>query len=264
MSRRGRRFLACGRVSRILSRVIRCLTLVAAVGAVLTVPLTVTVLLLTVTDILHVPVTVVGAAGTVTVAAVVVAFTTVILPGRVVATAATGRGGAAATAGGGVAPAGAVTTRVEAPRSGRRRAGPLQLRQRCSMQVRGSGGTYLDLQQVITTDALVVHLVIGIISITARLILNECEAMTLLVSSQVHPWELFEGRLTDGWRPNAEQGCHSEQDDHTFGWMLDWLFFVVSRRDEKQNEVDGPTAPGVERGLSTGGHGAGSLDRLDS
>lgn len=36
---------------------------------------------------------------------------------------------------------------------------------------------YLDLQQVIATDALVVHLVIGIISITARLILNECEAV---------------------------------------------------------------------------------------
>lgn len=44
-------------------------------------------------------------------------------------------------------------------------------------RARRSLRTYLDLQQVIATDALVVHLVIGIISITARLILNECEAV---------------------------------------------------------------------------------------
>jgi hypothetical protein len=40
--------------------------------------------------------------------------------------------------------------------------------------------TYLDLQQVITANALVVHLVIRIISVTARLIFDEGEAAGLL------------------------------------------------------------------------------------
>jgi hypothetical protein len=38
--------------------------------------------------------------------------------------------------------------------------------------------SYLDLQQIITANTLVVHLVVGIVRITATLILNEGEAGT--------------------------------------------------------------------------------------
>jgi hypothetical protein len=36
--------------------------------------------------------------------------------------------------------------------------------------------SYLDLQQVVPTDALVVHLVVSVICVTTALVLNECEA----------------------------------------------------------------------------------------
>ena len=36
--------------------------------------------------------------------------------------------------------------------------------------------SYLDLQQVVSTNALVVHLVVSIICVTTALVLNECEA----------------------------------------------------------------------------------------
>lgn len=137
MGRRGRRLLACECVSafaRIEHAHHRHLTLLAAIGTVLAVALalTVTVLILAIADVFHIAVTVVGAARAVAVAAVVVAVTTVILAGRVVTTAAAGRADATTTAGGGVAPTGAVTARVEAPRSGRRGTGPLQLGQLCA------------------------------------------------------------------------------------------------------------------------------------
>jgi hypothetical protein len=37
--------------------------------------------------------------------------------------------------------------------------------------------TYLDFQQIVTSDAFVVHFIVGIVGITAALILNESEAI---------------------------------------------------------------------------------------
>jgi hypothetical protein len=55
--------------------------------------------------------------------------------------------------------------------------------------------TYFDFEDIITTDALVVHLVVGIISITSVLVLNESEPV-LRQLNRKQP-EYF--TLTDGW-----------------------------------------------------------------
>ena len=39
---------------------------------------------------------------------------------------------------------------------------------------------YLDLQKVVAANALVVHLVVGIVSVTAALVLNEGEAVYIV------------------------------------------------------------------------------------
>jgi hypothetical protein len=53
--------------------------------------------------------------------------------------------------------------------------------------------TYLDLQQVIATDALVVHLVVRVVGITARLVLDEGKAAGLLEPGS---FALGKGQLT--------------------------------------------------------------------
>lgn len=53
-------------------------------------------------------------------------------------------------------------------------------------RVGGHWSTYLNLQKIITADALVVHLVVRIISITARFILNEREARDKLLADAFH------------------------------------------------------------------------------
>lgn len=42
--------------------------------------------------------------------------------------------------------------------------------------------TYLDLQQVVATNALVVHLMVGVVSVAAALVLNEGEAGRLALA----------------------------------------------------------------------------------
>lgn len=55
--------------------------------------------------------------------------------------------------------------------------------------------TYLDFEDIITTDALVVHLVVGIISITSVLVFNESEP----VIRQLNRMQSEYFTLTDGW-----------------------------------------------------------------
>lgn len=103
---------------------------------------------------------------------VTVAVTTIVLSGGVVAGAATGRGRAAPAgrrAAGGTL---AVPARVEAPGGGRRSASPLRTCQdRTGRPVVAS--SYLDLQDVVAADALVVHLMVSIVSVATVLILDE-------------------------------------------------------------------------------------------
>lgn len=55
--------------------------------------------------------------------------------------------------------------------------------------------TYFDFEDIITTNALVVHLVVGIISITSVLVFNESEPVIRQLN-RMRP-EYF--TLTDGW-----------------------------------------------------------------
>ncbi|KAI6768220.1 hypothetical protein HG530_006229 [Fusarium avenaceum] len=55
--------------------------------------------------------------------------------------------------------------------------------------------TYLNFEDIITTDALVVHLVVGIISITSVLVFNESEP----VIRQLNRMQSEYLTLTDGW-----------------------------------------------------------------
>jgi small-conductance mechanosensitive channel len=89
----------------------------------------------------------------VTVCTIVIPFVAVVPSGRVV-TAAAARGGGAATARRSAVTT-AITARVESPGGGRGSTSPL------------------DLQEIITPNALVVHLVVGIIGITAALVLDK-------------------------------------------------------------------------------------------
>jgi hypothetical protein len=103
--------------------------------------------------------------------AVIIAFIPVISTGRVVTT--TSRGWRATTARRSAVTA-AVTTRVETPGSRRRSSSPL-IRCENAIDAEQSDNTYLNLQQVIATDPLVVHLMVRIISIATALILHECK-----------------------------------------------------------------------------------------
>jgi hypothetical protein len=102
-----------------------------AVGSVTITPVTTVSLAIVVpVAVFHLSVAVIGSAGSVAITAVVVALAAIILTGRIVATA-TARGDAAATRRA-VAAAGSATvtggTRIKSPGSGRRSAGPLQIR----------------------------------------------------------------------------------------------------------------------------------------
>ena len=85
-----------------------------------------------------------------------IAVAAVVLAGRVIATAASG-GGAATARAGAAGSALAVATRVEAPRC------------------RGRGTSPLDLQDVIATNTLVMHVVVRLVGVAAVLILYKCK-----------------------------------------------------------------------------------------
>lgn len=135
---------------------------IITVGAVLaTVPILAITLVLDITVTLAIRATraIAGVAAVTLVVTVAVTVAAVVLAGRVVAGAASRARGAATrrgTAGGATLSVGA----VEAPRSGRRRASPL------------------DLQDVVATDALVVHVMVRVISIAAILVLDESKEST--------------------------------------------------------------------------------------
>lgn len=73
---------------------------------------------------------------------------------------------------------------------------------------------YLNLQQVITTNALVMHLMIGIVGIATALVLDEREAV--YERSVEDQWLSLFVKLTVCSRQYAEPGYHSEPDVRTF------------------------------------------------
>ena len=79
---------------------------------------------------------------------------------------------------------------------------------------RWGGATYFDLQNIISSKTLVVHLMIRVISIATTLILYECKSKILIFSSRHEPCE--KGTLTDDWTQCVVLECHNEQDVHTF------------------------------------------------
>lgn len=74
--------------------------------------------------------------------------------------------------------------------------------------------TYLDLQQVVAADALVMHLMVGVVCIAAALVLHECEAT--VISSPSHVNGLRTHQLTVCSTQCAELECRSGLDVHTF------------------------------------------------
>jgi len=155
-ARRGRGFDLGGTLFS-AGRSVLTLAFAFAIALTLTAGLALPVRWLLSVTVLHLAITVVRAPGAVAVAAIVVTLTTVVLAGRGIAST-TGRNATAAgraitaTARSGAFPGGAG---VEAPRCGRRSTGPL------------------DLEEVITADTLVVHLMVCVIRITTALILHE-------------------------------------------------------------------------------------------
>lgn len=74
--------------------------------------------------------------------------------------------------------------------------------------------SYFNLQEVVTTDALVVHLVVSIVSVATALILDECEAAGLV---SMHGCRVLDqGILTVCLRRCEEPECHSGRDVRTF------------------------------------------------
>lgn len=74
-------------------------------------------------------------------------------------------------------------------------------------------GPYLNFQQVIPANALVVHLMICIVSITTALIFNKCEPVAWMsLDVQTQYWR----KPTIDLKRFLELECHSEQGDHSF------------------------------------------------
>lgn len=67
--------------------------------------------------------------------------------------------------------------------------------------------THLNLQEIIPSNSLIVHLVVGIVGIASTLVFNEGKAediSTRELSETVKP-------LTADWKPSEELGYHSAQ-----------------------------------------------------
>jgi len=156
---------------------------ILAIGAVFTDFLTV---------ILSIAIPIVWAAGTITVSAItiIVAIPAIVLSRGVVPTAAWRRTTTASTRRATTTgPAFTITARVEAPGCRWRSSGPL------------------DLQEVVPTNALVVHLMVGFICITTALILNEGKETA---GSSARCWDIATNKATiavnSGLAPNWPEG----------------------------------------------------------
>lgn len=166
--------------------------------------------------LIHVPS--VRAARAVAVAAAVpvvvaIAVTAVLLARGVVAGAAAGRWGTTTTGRAGAATV-AVPARLEAPRGRRGSTSPLATSVSTRHTKYRAWHTNLNLQDVITAEALVMHLVVGIIGITSILVLHKGEAVPCRqrLSSHVATTKRV---LTVGSRWNEEQECRSGQGGHS-------------------------------------------------
>lgn len=75
---------------------------------------------------------------------------------------------------------------------------------------------YLDLQKIVSANALVVHLVVGIVCIAATLILNKGEPayVSTKLSCALRGYLML---LTGGSEHCGEQECHSGRDGHSCG-----------------------------------------------
>jgi hypothetical protein len=146
-------------------------------------------------------VTAVGIAVTAVIVAVgtVVPFVAIVTAGRVVTATGAAGGGRAATAGrstitttitagitGGIAARVATSiaarARVKSPRSGWGSSCPLKARLRMMPNRITHVDAYLNFQQIIPADALVVHLMICVIGIAATLVFNKSEAKRFKVN----------------------------------------------------------------------------------
>jgi hypothetical protein len=78
---------------------------------------------------------------------------------------------------------------------------------RLAMPIAVRASAYLDLQEIITANALVVHLVVSIVSITARLIFDKGEA-TIVWASAFHARRGFRSTYR---RLEAERGAGMSQ-----------------------------------------------------
>lgn len=132
--------------------------------------------------ILHLTIPVIRASRAVTITPIVITLTTVILTGSIVPTAATRRGGRSPTAQGALTTSSrrsrsTITARIKSPRCRRRRTRPLNRSSAYwTTDHRPQECSYLNLQHIISSKSLVVHLMICIIGITTALILHKGKA----------------------------------------------------------------------------------------
>lgn len=149
------------------------------------------------------------------VSAVIVTVSTIVLAWREVTTAATGRRATTTSAwGAATTKAITITAGIEAPRGRWRSSSPLIISEWRAGQSPGKVSTHLDLQEVIPTNALVVHLVIGVIRITAALVLDKCKPTSCVNELELTPmW--IRARLTDGSQRCEVQGCRNGQGDRS-------------------------------------------------
>jgi hypothetical protein len=97
----------------------------------------------------------------------------------------------------------------------------------------------LNLQHIISANALIVHLMVGIISVTTTFVFNKCKS-TFSVNAIRVDIKGDQDTLTDGWSQFAELECHNEQGDHSYcgNVSLTLAWRVRSREiDKKQIEI---------------------------
>lgn len=181
--------------------------------------------IITVAHILHLTIAVDRTPGSIAIAAVIVAVTTVVLARRVaIATATARRLATTGAARGAVAVTtvtatitatvpGAIAAGVEAPRSGWWSASPLWIVSHGARMLFGKHIIYLNLQEVVATDALVVHLVIGIIGIASVLVFDKSKPGWV----SWRDFDTWEGILTVGWMLSAAQECRNARGGRIFG-----------------------------------------------
>lgn len=79
--------------------------------------------------------------------------------------------------------------------------------------------TDLDLQKIISTNALIVHLVVSVIGIATALILNECKPVYRVSDSSAN-YRANLGYHTDGLQQCEAPGYRNEPDGHSCKFII--------------------------------------------